>query len=88
MNKNIKQCNKNEYSSSKHKYKNNYEINTYLQMTNDANYIMVSNKSEYCFKCGKELDENSLDIFCDRECKKDYYAEIKKDYDGIYFGGW
>jgi hypothetical protein len=79
-NKDIKQYN--------NKYNNEYKNNTYIDLTCDANYIVVSSKSTFCYKCGKELDENSLDTFCDYECRREYYAEIKKDYDGIYFGGW
>jgi hypothetical protein len=82
-NKNLKQCS-NEYnnSSSSSKCKNNN--NTYIDLTNDANYVMVSSKSTYCYKCGKKLGEDSLDTFCDVGCRREYYQEIKKDSDGIY----
>lgn len=52
-------------------------------LDNNANGIVYSAKTNYCMKCGKELDENSLDRFCDAECRKEYYAEIRKDIDGI-----
>jgi hypothetical protein len=34
-------------------------------------------------KCGKKLDENSLDRFCDSECRREYFAEIRKDIDSL-----
>lgn len=60
-------------------------INTYLvESNNDANMFVHFNKSDYCVKCGKKLDENSLDRFCDDDCRRDYFTEIRRDCDGIY----
>lgn len=57
------------------KYKNSYIV----EIDNNANTIITSPKTQYCVKCGKKLNENSLDRFCDSECRKEYFAEIRKD---------
>ena len=61
------------------KYKNLY----IHELDNNANTIITPAKTTYCMKCGKKLNENSLDRFCDRECRKEYYAEIRKDIDSL-----
>jgi len=61
------------------KYKNSYIV----ELDNNSNAFVVPIKTTYCMKCGKKLDENSLDRFCDSECRKEYYAEIRKDIDSL-----
>jgi len=50
------------------KYKNSYIV----ELDNNANAIVTSAETKYCVKCGKKLDENRLDRFCDSECRKEY----------------
>lgn len=57
------------------KYKKSYAI----ELDNNANIIVVPTKTTYCMKCGKKLDKDSLNEFCDSYCRKEYYAEIRKD---------
>jgi len=38
----------------------------------------LKNKN-FCVKCLKELTNNSLDNFCDENCSKNYYDEIRND---------
>jgi hypothetical protein len=54
-----------------------------VELDNNANAIVTSSRSTYCMKCGKKLDENSLDRFCDSECRREYFAEIRKDIDSL-----
>lgn len=61
---------------------NKNNINRYYELNNDSSYIMVNNIG-YCLKCGAELDELANEPFCDRECKREYYAEIRKDLNGF-----
>jgi hypothetical protein len=61
------------------------KVNTYIvESNNDSNIVMHSNKTAYCQKCGSKLDEDSLDRFCDDDCRRNYFAEIRRDCDGIY----
>jgi len=53
------------------------------ELDNNANAIIIPAKTTYCVKCGKKLNEDSLDRFCDSECRKEYYAEIRKDIDSL-----
>jgi len=49
------------------------------------------NNTYFCAKCLKELDSMDRDIvkdidnnlFCDRECRKDFYLECRQDMDDI-----
>ena len=65
------------------KYKNSYIV----EIDNNANAISTPAKTTYCVKCGKKLNENSLDRFCDSECCKEYFAEIRKDIDSLEIQG-
>ena len=57
-----------------------------VEVDNNANITVRSDKSTYCLKCGNKLDDDSLDDFCDSECRKEYYAEIRHDLRGIKIG--
>jgi len=58
--------------------------NLYIhELDNNANAIITPAKTQYCVKCGKKLNENSLDRFCDSECRKEYYAKIRKDINSL-----
>lgn len=46
--------------------------------------IESRNKATYCLKCGTKLMEDSLDNFCDKECRKEYYAELAKDNNNLF----
>ena len=61
------------------KYKNLY----IHELDNNANAIITSPKTQHCVKCGKKLNKNSLDRFCDSECRKEYFDEIRKDIDSL-----
>lgn len=54
--------------------------NTYLQITNDANYLVTSKQSEYCLKCGAKIE---FGRFCDVECKREFYSEVNRDLNGF-----
>lgn len=61
------------------------KVNTYIvESNNDANIVVHSNKTTYCQKCGSKLSEDSLDRFCDEDCRREYFQEIRRDCDGIY----
>lgn len=38
----------------------------------------------YCWKCGKIINQGN---FCDEECRKEYYTEIRKENDAMYNEG-
>lgn len=60
-----------------------YKSSYIMELDNNGNVIVTPIKTTYCIKCGKKLDENSLDRFCDSECRKEYFAEIRKDIDSL-----
>jgi hypothetical protein len=44
--------------------------------------------SAYCIKCGSKLTENKVkdshgNSFCNDFCRKDFWAEIRRDTDGL-----
>lgn len=55
--------------------------------TNQSKNINTKEKKEkifkYCEKCGKQLEEGSVEHFCCWECKKDFYKELAQDMDDI-----
>ena len=65
------------------KYKNTYETEYELHTTNDGNYMLVPEESKWCIKCGNDLEIGSLDKFCDSECRREYFAEIRHDLRGL-----
>jgi hypothetical protein len=61
------------------------KVNTYIiEGNNDANLRVDFKKTNYCVKCGKVLDEDSLDRFCDEDCRRNYFEELRHDCDDIY----
>jgi hypothetical protein len=61
------------------------KVNIYIvESNNDANLRVDFKKSSYCIKCGNRLDGSSLDRFCDEDCRREYYAEIRHDCNEIY----
>ncbi len=44
----------------------------------------IKNETKYCLKCCKLLINNKVKNFCDRDCRRDYYLEIRQDMDDIY----
>ena len=61
-------------------------IQNNIQITN------INNNIVFCAKCISKLDVNSKNvvkdsqgrIFCCKDCRKDYYAEIRKENDALY----
>ena len=73
---------------------NNYSDNINCDNNINNNYIKkksitcgnfkVQEKTfKYCWKCGKELEELSIDMFCDFSCRSEYYKELVADMDDI-----
>ena len=54
-----------------------------FELTNDANYISVNEYSDFCWKCGVELEDHQWGNFCDPECRRGYYSEVSRDNRGI-----
>jgi hypothetical protein len=52
--------------------------NLQLELNNDNTYVVSVKNVSYCTKCGKKLDDDKKD-FCDRECRREYFAEIQRD---------
>lgn len=55
-----------------------------VEINNDSNLIIVSENVGYCTKCFKKIDVGLR--FCDRECQREYYAEINSDLSGFCEG--
>ena len=56
---------------------------------NKINNINIANnpnnkKIKYCDKCGKELINDMFGEFCDWECTKEYWQEIRQELDACY----
>lgn len=41
----------------------------------------------YCIKCGRRFITPSPTPFCDQECRREYYQEIRQENDAL-FGEW
>ena len=62
-----------------------YNSFTY-ELNNDSTYTLVDSKTTYCIKCGSELGEDSVGSrFCDNECRREFYSEIRHDIGGIEY---
>ncbi len=75
------------------KYRNNSENLSKL----NSNYIININTGvvreekvktyKWCFQCGKELPEGSLEPFCndyDNYCRNQYYTENAREIDSVW----
>lgn len=59
-------------------HNNNININT-------SNNRDISEKTfKYCEKCGKQLEEGSVELFCDFYCKQEFFRENAKELDSCY----
>lgn len=63
-------------------------FNQHKQSSNINNSINIENKNyTYCIKCGVRFTTPSPTPFCDWDCRREYYQEIKKENDAL-FGEW
>jgi len=67
--------------------------NNGLEKTNK--FVNINVTTDYCAKCGKPIDskdkyirkDQNDNLFCDRECLKDYWNEVRREI-GDRFYGW
>ena len=57
--------------------------NSLYELNNDGNYVLVNKNIGICLKCGRELNGNGVDGFCDNFCKREYYLEVSRDMNGF-----
>jgi hypothetical protein len=58
--------------------------NDNINIRDDKNSNIKNNKIKYCWKCGRELEEGSVDHFCDFYCRQEYHAENRRENDALY----
>lgn len=68
-----------------------YNQNNNINIYNDDKIGLNTYKEEqeqkkflYCYKCLRDFNEPSVEPFCSWECKKDYFAEERKEMDSCY----
>lgn len=56
---------------------------------------LTKSKNKYCAKCGKSIKDDGVGVkdiagnmFCDNECKREYWLEIRQDWDDVYREVW
>ena len=65
---------------------NNYGGTYTYELDNNSTYTLVDSEITYCIKCGSELGEDSVGSrFCDNECRREFYSEIRHDISGIEY---
>lgn len=56
----------------------------------EINHNNINTKEEkektykYCEKCGKQLEEGSVEPFCDFYCKQEFYRENARELESCY----
>lgn len=63
------------------------ERSNFNQHRQNDNINTYKNEYLYCIKCGRRFITPSPIQFCDQECRREYYQEIRKENDAL-LGEW